>query len=74
MMRLPLALLYCLILAFCGAAAAGATDPDPGGEKETLIPVKTPKGMLIYAELADTPVKRGRGLMFRDHLAADRGM
>lgn len=75
MMRSALAMLCCLILAFCGAITiAGATEPESSGEKETLIPIKTPKGIFIYAELADTPVKRGRGLMFRDHLAADRGM
>ncbi|HET9961803.1 MAG TPA: DUF192 domain-containing protein [Nitrospiraceae bacterium] len=41
---------------------------------ETLIPIKTPKGFIVTAELADTPMKRGRGLMFREHLADDRGM
>ena len=41
---------------------------------ETLITVKTPRGTLIQAELADTALKRAQGLMFRDHLANDRGM
>lgn len=43
----------------------------PGG---TLIPVKTPTGTLIQAELADTALKRAQGLMFREHIADDRGM
>ena len=47
-----------------------AADPPP----ETLITVKTPNGTLIQAELADTALKRAQGLMFREHLADDRGM
>ncbi|MBX3238124.1 MAG: DUF192 domain-containing protein [Nitrospiraceae bacterium] len=46
----------------------------PAEEPETLIAVKTPKGATISAELADTPMKRAKGLMFREHLADDRGM
>lgn len=41
---------------------------------ETLIPITTPAGATIIAELADTTNKRARGLMFRDSLAKDRGM
>jgi uncharacterized membrane protein (UPF0127 family) len=41
---------------------------------DTLIAVKTPKGALIQAELADTALKRAQGLMFREHLPEDRGM
>lgn len=41
---------------------------------ETLIAVKTPSGTVIQAELADTALKRAQGLMFREHLADDRGM
>jgi len=41
---------------------------------ETLITVKTPTGTLIQAELADTALKRAQGLMFREHIADDRGM
>jgi uncharacterized membrane protein (UPF0127 family) len=47
-----------------------ASDPSP----ETLIFVKTPKGTVIQAELADTALKRAQGLMFREHIADDRGM
>ena len=41
---------------------------------ETLITIKTPTGTLIQAELADTALKRAQGLMFREHIADDRGM
>lgn len=52
---------------------AYAADP-PNNSRERLIPIQTPNGDTIYAELADTPVKRAQGLMFRDHIAHDRGM
>ena len=39
-----------------------------------LIPIHTPSGITIQAEIADTPQKRATGLMFRDHLKKDHGM
>jgi uncharacterized membrane protein (UPF0127 family) len=39
-----------------------------------LIPIHTPSGVTIQAEIADTPRKRATGLMFRDHLKKDHGM
>ncbi|MCP9447714.1 MAG: DUF192 domain-containing protein [Nitrospira sp.] len=39
-----------------------------------LIPIKTPAGVVVQAEIADTPLKRAVGLMYRDHLDKDRGM
>jgi hypothetical protein len=45
----------------------GATDPD-------LISIRTPSGITILAEIADTPRKRAQGLMYRDHLKKDHGM
>ena len=39
-----------------------------------LATISTPKGTVIYAEIADTPAKRARGLMFRTNLAPDHGM
>ena len=41
---------------------------------ESIIHVVTPNGFTIKAELADTPQKRARGLMFRDILPRDHGM
>ena len=39
-----------------------------------LIEVQLPRGAVIHAEIADTPKKRAEGLMYRDHLARNRGM
>lgn len=39
-----------------------------------LIPIQTPAGVTIHAEIADTPQKRATGLMYRDHLKKDHGM
>ena len=39
-----------------------------------LVPVQTPSGVVIQAEVADTPQKRATGLMYRDHLKKDHGM
>ncbi len=39
-----------------------------------LALIQTPDGSTIYAEIADTPEKRSRGLMFRTSMAPDRGM
>ena len=65
--RLAVALLFMVleILSPGGSSRAG----DDG-----LILVTTPRGDKIYAELADTPQKRSRGLMFRESLPGDRGM
>ena len=39
-----------------------------------LVQVQLPGGVIIHAEIADTARKRAEGLMYRDHLARDRGM
>ena len=39
-----------------------------------LVSVQTPSGVTIKAEVADTPLKRSMGLMYRDHLKKDHGM
>jgi uncharacterized membrane protein (UPF0127 family) len=39
-----------------------------------LIPIQLPGGVTIHAEVADTAKKRAQGLMYREHLAKDRGM
>lgn len=41
---------------------------------EGVVPVVMPNGVTIQAELADTPQKRAKGLMYRETLARDRGM
>lgn len=42
--------------------------------EQGLLPVTTPGGVTILAEVADTTEKRARGLMFRESLPEDRGM
>ena len=39
-----------------------------------LIPIQLPGGVMIQAEVANTMKKRAEGLMYREHLAKDRGM
>jgi uncharacterized membrane protein (UPF0127 family) len=39
-----------------------------------LAILTTPAGFTIYAEIADTPMKKAKGLMYRTSLAPDRGM
>ncbi|MEO8339747.1 MAG: DUF192 domain-containing protein [Nitrospirota bacterium] len=63
------ALFYVFLLSLPFPALAG-NDPPPSG----LIPIILPGGAIIHAELADTPQKRADGLMYREHLADDRGM
>ena len=41
---------------------------------DSLIPIQLPGGGIIHAEIADTMKKRAEGLMYRQHLARDRGM
>src|SRR6185437_8955259 len=50
-----------------GIPASNAPD---GG----LVHIQTPSGITIHAEVADTPLKRSVGLMYRDHLKKDHGM
>jgi uncharacterized protein len=39
-----------------------------------LVPIQLPGGVIIQAEIANTIKKRAQGLMYREHLAKDRGM
>lgn len=41
---------------------------------DPLVQIQLPGGTIIHAEIADTPRKRGEGLMFREYLPKDRGM
>lgn len=63
-----------LILAVLGTLLLAGT-PNVGSSADSrLIPIKTPSGAIIQAEIADTPLKRATGLMYRDHLDKNRGM
>jgi len=50
----------------CSGVPAAAADP--------AVTIIYPTGARALAELADTPQKRARGLMFREQLAPDAGM
>jgi uncharacterized membrane protein (UPF0127 family) len=73
MLRLPVRTSLIAIVVLFTAVLQSRAASKPTGE-EPLIPIITPGGITILAELADTAEKRGRGLMFRDSLAKDRGM
>jgi uncharacterized membrane protein (UPF0127 family) len=62
-----------LLLTLAGTSG-GETTPPAGNTPPRLIPVKTPSGTIVQAEIADTPQKRAAGLMYRDHLKKDHGM
>lgn len=58
-----------LLLLLCGAAPALQVPPGAALAELTL-----PDGFKVKAELALTKEQQARGLMFRESLAADRGM
>ena len=64
-----LALFFTSLLSFPCSTHAGIDPATPG-----LVQITLPGGAIIQAELADTPQKRATGLMYREHLDADRGM
>ena len=79
MSQRPALLVACLLVgvlfALSATEAAGPTVQSTGQSTETpAIKVTYPTGGRILAELADTPQKRARGLMFRNRLADDTGM
>ena len=59
-------------------AALIAWEASAGSEQtkspSTFIPITTPHGVTIQAELADTTQKRATGLMFRQSLSPNHGM
>jgi uncharacterized membrane protein (UPF0127 family) len=61
--------LFFILLSFPCLTFAGSDPPQSG-----LIPITIPGDAVIHAELANTPQKRAEGLMYREHLADDRGM
>ena len=48
--------------------------PSHARADDGLVQVQLPGGIIIHAEIADTTKKRAEGLMYREHLAKDRGM
>ncbi len=72
-MRLP-----CVPTAFLSAVLVGIAfmdqPPQSLAADSRLLPIRTPSGVTIQAEIADTPLKRATGLMYRDHLDKNHGM
>jgi uncharacterized membrane protein (UPF0127 family) len=62
-------MLSVILLATLDVWPAAPPSADPG-----LIPLTFPNGTRIHVEVADTNEARAKGLMFREHLATDRGM
>jgi uncharacterized membrane protein (UPF0127 family) len=56
------------------AVALLTGDHETAAGAEFLLPIRTPSGTTIQAELADTPQKRAMGLMYRDSLPDNHGM
>ncbi len=55
-------------------SAHGAAGPLHQVADSRLVPIQTPSGTVIQAEIADTPQKRATGLMYREALKKDHGM
>lgn len=56
---------------FLGIALTGESSLASDSE---LLPILTPSGITIQAEVAKTPFQRATGLMYRDHLDKNHGM
>lgn len=67
-------LTFILLVAWAFTMPLIALSADPEQPPTVVVPIKTPLGATIYAELADTPIKRAQGLMYRETLPADHGM
>jgi hypothetical protein len=71
-MMIRLAMIAALALALDPSCGEAAVMNSTTGSR--LLPIQTPSGVTIQAEIADTPQKRSTGLMYRDHLNKDHGM
>lgn len=72
-MTLRSILIGVVTIALAAPACAETATPSHVADSR-LIPIQTPSGVTIQAEIADTPQKRATGLMYRDHLKKDHGM
>lgn len=72
-MIMRFALIATVVLVLAGPSVGEAAS-STGNIGSQLVPIQTPSGVTIQAEIADTPQKRATGLMYRDHLKKDHGM
>lgn len=70
MVLVPLCLSVGFVIGFHKNAYGEMSDRQ-GNE---LASIATPKGSIIFAEVADTPDKRAQGLMYRTAMEKDHGM
>lgn len=65
-----------ILFFFSSLNIAGGQDPWKTEAVKPIGPatITTPSGAIIFAEIADTPAKRARGLMHRATLDPDHGM
>ena len=66
-------LLATVAFSLAGLSCGEATSP-ADNTASRLVPIQTPSGIVIQAEIADTPQKRATGLMYRDQLKKNHGM
>ncbi|MCP9455720.1 MAG: DUF192 domain-containing protein [Nitrospira sp.] len=62
------------ILTVVGVLVLAGSPVHGSAADSRLIPITTPAGTIVQAEVADTPLKRARGLMYRDQLDKNHGM
>ena len=72
-MRLQFSVWFVASIVLTGGFLASDTESARAAGSD-LVSLQTPSGATIKAEVADTPLKRSMGLMYRDHLAKDHGM
>lgn len=75
MSRMRMTSVGVVLVPFWGLVALlAAADPLRLVADSRLVPIQTPSGTIIQAEIADTPQKRALGLMYRESLKKDYGM
>ncbi len=72
-MRVTNSLIVVLSILLMTLVVAEAPSPTLAADSG-LLPIRTPSGIIIQTEIADTSVKRATGLMYRERLDKDHGM
>lgn len=66
--------LLCIMALNANVLSRAYAEDGGSASQGILIAVTTPQGAKLFTELADTPEKRARGLMYRDRLPPNYGM